>query len=73
MRARAFHILEPKGTVDMLIIFLEERSEGSPPLLDSAGVSTVIYVKLLCVCTVCLFLLPIFTHTHTGALKIVHI
>lgn len=37
MRARAFHILEPKGTVDMLIIFLEERSEGSPPLLDSAG------------------------------------
>lgn len=37
MRARAFHILEPKGTVDMLIIFLEERSEGSPPLLDSSG------------------------------------
>ncbi|XP_061358104.1 uncharacterized protein LOC133302355 [Gastrolobium bilobum] len=36
MRARAFHILEPKGTVDMLIIFLEERSDGSPPLLDSS-------------------------------------
>lgn len=50
MRARAFHILEPKGTVDVLIIFLEERSEGSPPLLDSAGVSKLRYVKLLCVC-----------------------
>ncbi|KAG4976080.1 hypothetical protein JHK86_035554 [Glycine max] len=35
MRARAFHILEPKGTVDMLILFLEERSDGAPPLLDS--------------------------------------
>ncbi|CAI8595246.1 unnamed protein product [Vicia faba] len=40
MRARAFHILEPKGTVDMLIIFLEERSEGSHPLLDNAGDTT---------------------------------
>ncbi|CAK8533463.1 unnamed protein product [Lathyrus sativus] len=40
MRARAFHILEPKGTVDMLIIFLEERSEGSHPQLDSAGDTT---------------------------------
>ncbi|XP_058722715.1 uncharacterized protein LOC131594561 [Vicia villosa] len=40
MRARAFHILEPKGTVDMLIIFLEERSEGSHPLLDNAGDKT---------------------------------
>ncbi|KAI9124725.1 hypothetical protein K1719_004647 [Acacia pycnantha] len=36
MRARAFHILDPKGVVDMLIIFLEERSDGSPPLLDSS-------------------------------------
>ncbi|WJX70568.1 hypothetical protein P8452_54659 [Trifolium repens] len=36
MRARAFHILEPRGTVDMLILFLEERSEGSHPLLDSS-------------------------------------
>lgn len=53
MRARAFHILEPKGTVDMLIIFLEERSEGSPPLLDSAGVSKLRYAKFLCVCTYC--------------------
>ncbi|CAJ1947052.1 unnamed protein product [Sphenostylis stenocarpa] len=35
-RARAFHILEPKGTVDMLIVFLEERSDGAPPLLDSS-------------------------------------
>ncbi|MCI06442.1 hypothetical protein A2U01_0027501, partial [Trifolium medium] len=35
-RARAFHILEPRGTVDMLIIFLEERSEGPHPLLDSS-------------------------------------
>ncbi|XP_027358667.1 uncharacterized protein LOC113867500 [Abrus precatorius] len=36
MRVRAFHILEPKGTVDMLILFLEERNDGSPPLLDSS-------------------------------------
>lgn len=36
-RARAFHILEPKGTVDMLILFLEERSDGPPPVLDSSG------------------------------------
>ncbi|KAK7381271.1 hypothetical protein VNO78_33842 [Psophocarpus tetragonolobus] len=36
VRARAFHILEPKGTVDMLIVFLEERSDGPPPLLDSS-------------------------------------
>lgn len=39
MRARAFHILEPRGTVDMLIVFLEERSDGAPPLLDSYRVS----------------------------------
>ncbi|KAL5153053.1 hypothetical protein HKD37_19G052664 [Glycine soja] len=36
MRARAFHILEPRGTVDMLIVFLEERSDGAPPLLESS-------------------------------------
>lgn len=39
MRARAFHILEPKGTVDMLVIFLEDRSEASAPLLDTSRVS----------------------------------
>lgn len=49
MRARAFHILEPKGAVDMLIIFLEERSVGSHPLLDNAGVSKLLYMQLLCV------------------------
>ncbi|XP_057447660.1 uncharacterized protein LOC130739403 [Lotus japonicus] len=37
MRARAFHILEPKGTVDMLLLFLEERTDGSHPLLESSG------------------------------------
>ncbi|XP_028759298.1 uncharacterized protein LOC114718199 isoform X2 [Neltuma alba] len=36
MRARAFHILDPKGVVDMLIVFLEEKSDGSPPLLDNS-------------------------------------
>lgn len=49
MRARAFHILEPRGTVDMLIIFLEERSEGSPPLLDSSKVSLTNICAALCV------------------------
>lgn len=49
MRARAFHILEPKGTVDMLILFLEERSDGAPPLLESSRVSlseSLRYVQL---------------------------
>jgi hypothetical protein len=47
MRARAFHILEPRGTVDMLIVFLEERSEGFHPLLDSSKVSKPSYVQIL--------------------------
>ncbi|KAI4352528.1 hypothetical protein L6164_006768 [Bauhinia variegata] len=35
MRARAFHILDPKGIIEMLLIFLEERSDGLPsPLVD---------------------------------------
>ncbi|XP_062106582.1 uncharacterized protein LOC133817945 [Humulus lupulus] len=28
MRARAFHVIDPKGVVEMLLIFLEERGEG---------------------------------------------
>ncbi|KAK7316321.1 hypothetical protein VNO77_35274 [Canavalia gladiata] len=36
MRARAFHILEPKGTLEMLMVFLEDRNDGSPPLLGSS-------------------------------------
>lgn len=63
MRARAFHILEPRGTVDMLTIFLEERSEGSPPLLDSSKVSlteTCEAFFFFCACMrVCLYLLQI--------------
>jgi len=56
-RARAFHILEPKGTVDMLIVFLEERSDGAPPLLDSSMVSlTEIGVTFFyCVYVQCIF------------------
>uniref|UniRef100_A0A803QMK3 DUF3598 domain-containing protein n=1 Tax=Cannabis sativa TaxID=3483 RepID=A0A803QMK3_CANSA len=36
MRARAFHIMDPKGVVEMLLIFLEERGEG---LLDHPSIS----------------------------------
>lgn len=37
-RARAFHILDPKGFVEMLLIFLEERggAEFSPPSFDNS-------------------------------------
>ncbi|XP_044480112.1 uncharacterized protein LOC123225201 isoform X2 [Mangifera indica] len=35
-RARAFHIMDPRGNLDMLIIFLEDRdSEDFPSSLDS--------------------------------------
>lgn len=37
MRARAFHIIDPKGIIEMLLIFLEERGDGVlfPPSLDN--------------------------------------
>ncbi|KAH0973638.1 hypothetical protein GBA52_025794 [Prunus armeniaca] len=37
MRVRAFHIMDPKGIVEMLLIFLEERGDGVllPPSLDN--------------------------------------
>ncbi|KAB1211472.1 hypothetical protein CJ030_MR6G013214 [Morella rubra] len=36
LRARAFHILNPQGIIEMLVIFLEERGEAVPFLsLDS--------------------------------------
>ncbi|KAG8659568.1 uncharacterized protein LOC110602850 isoform X2 [Manihot esculenta] len=36
-RARAFHIMDPKGVLEMLLIFLEDRGDGvlSHPSLDS--------------------------------------
>lgn len=36
VRARAFHIMDPKGVIEMLLIFLEERGEGlaSHPLIS---------------------------------------
>ncbi|KAJ9173242.1 hypothetical protein P3X46_016400 [Hevea brasiliensis] len=36
-RARAFHIMDPKGILEMLLIFLEDRGDGilSRPTLDS--------------------------------------
>ncbi|KAI8030142.1 hypothetical protein LOK49_LG01G03729 [Camellia lanceoleosa] len=42
MRARAFHILDPKGIVEMLLIFLEERGCGVfiPPSLDNSKDNT---------------------------------
>lgn len=30
MRARAFHIMDPKGVLDMLLIFLEQRGDATP-------------------------------------------
>lgn len=76
MRARAFHILEPRGTVDMLTIFLEERSEGSPPLLDSSKVSLTetceafFFFLFLCV-HACVFVST--ADLHTRKVKLVHI
>ncbi|GMY13744.1 PRUPE_3G262000 [Fagus crenata] len=37
MRARAFHIIDPKGIIEMLLVFLEERGDGVlfPPSLDN--------------------------------------
>ncbi|KAJ0041896.1 hypothetical protein Pint_19155 [Pistacia integerrima] len=36
-RARAFHIMDPRGNLDMFLIFLEDRDSGDlfPPSLDS--------------------------------------
>ncbi|OWM64554.1 uncharacterized protein LOC116208303 isoform X2 [Punica granatum] len=38
MRARAFHIMDPKGVIEMLLIFLEKRDDGVPfsPTLDNS-------------------------------------
>uniref|UniRef100_A0A7C9CLZ7 DUF3598 domain-containing protein n=1 Tax=Opuntia streptacantha TaxID=393608 RepID=A0A7C9CLZ7_OPUST len=38
MRARAFHIMDPKGVLEMLILFLEERgsSADTPPSLEAS-------------------------------------
>lgn len=35
-RARAFHIIDPKGILEMLLVFLEDRTDGEllPPSLD---------------------------------------
>nr|GEZ80579.1 putative cell division topological specificity factor MinE, calycin [Tanacetum cinerariifolium] len=42
LRARAFHIMDPKGFVEMLILFLEEKGVGvvTPPFLDESKDST---------------------------------
>lgn len=41
MRARAFHILDPKGIVEMFLIFIEERggAELIPPSFDNSEVN----------------------------------
>ncbi|XP_024016925.1 uncharacterized protein LOC21403825 isoform X2 [Morus notabilis] len=39
MRVRAFHIMDPKGVIEMLLVFLEERGEGlvsHPSLVQNA-------------------------------------
>ncbi|KAL8172356.1 hypothetical protein V2J09_024160 [Rumex salicifolius] len=42
VRARAFHIMDPQGFVDMLLIFLEERggSIDTPPSLETSEENT---------------------------------
>ncbi|THG03980.1 hypothetical protein TEA_025129 [Camellia sinensis var. sinensis] len=42
MRARAFHIMDPKGIIEMLLIFLEERGGGVliPPSFDDSKDNT---------------------------------
>ncbi|PKA63835.1 hypothetical protein AXF42_Ash004844 [Apostasia shenzhenica] len=34
MRARAFHIMDPSGVLDTLLIFLEQRDEAAPCILS---------------------------------------
>lgn len=38
LRARAFHVMDPKGIVEMLILFLEQKGVGvvTPPFLDES-------------------------------------
>lgn len=42
MRARAFHIMDPKGVIEMLLVFLEKRSDQEPlsPSLANSKVSS---------------------------------
>lgn len=58
MRVRAFHIMDPKGISEMLLIFLEERGDGVllPPSIDNNVVSftkkvtlqaAIIHIKLV--------------------------
>lgn len=48
-RARAFHIMDPKGILEMLLIFLEDRGDGVPfhPSLESNSDSTNRILPLL--------------------------
>lgn len=46
MRVRAFHIMDPKGVIEMLLVFLEERGEGlvsHPSLVQNAVNFTYCY------------------------------
>lgn len=47
-RVRAFHIMDPKGILEMLLIFLEDRDGGVlfPPFLENVGVSPKTNIKL---------------------------
>lgn len=40
MRVRAFHIMDPKGIPEMLLVFLEERGgrDLTPPTFDKSKV-----------------------------------
>ncbi|XP_024978512.1 uncharacterized protein LOC112515810 [Cynara cardunculus var. scolymus] len=42
LRARAFHIMDPKGIVEMLLVFLEQKGVGvvTPPFLDESKENT---------------------------------
>lgn len=43
IRARAFHIMDPKGIIEMLVVFIEERGDALsfPPSLVSTRVSLI--------------------------------
>ncbi|XP_020257591.1 uncharacterized protein LOC109834091 [Asparagus officinalis] len=41
MRARAFHILDPRGALDMLLIFLEERGNEAPDISTSCSLEDI--------------------------------
>lgn len=53
MRARAFHIMDPKGVLEMLLIFLEARENEAPHVYNSSSFEVGVTVPYLVSCQFC--------------------